>query len=251
MIYDLLAPIYDEVNKDVDYSRWADFIESIVRDHAVTRPELVLDLGCGTGRMTIELGRRGYDMTGVDISEQMLDVARKCGIAAGLDDRMLWLCQDMCDFELYGTVDLTVCCLDCLNHLTSPADLDRCLSLVHNYLIPDGLFVFDINGRAKFEQVYGNECYVIEQDHSFCVWQNNYDSRSRICDFYITLFNENKSGSYDRFDEVQTERMYTVRAMRSHLERSGFEVIGAYSDFSFTAATDESERIYFAARCKK
>ncbi|MBQ8372124.1 MAG: class I SAM-dependent methyltransferase [Clostridia bacterium] len=251
MIYDLLAPIYDEVNKDVDYSRWADFIEKIVERECAVRPELVLDLGCGTGRMTVELGKRGYDMTGVDYSEQMLDIARRGAIKEGVGDRMLWLSQDMCELELYGTVDLTVSCLDCINHLTSPAELSTCLSLVHNYLVPDGLFIFDINGKRKFEQIYGTENYVIENKDSFCVWQNDYNPRSRLCDFYITVFKQRRDGSYERFDEIQTERMYTLRAMKSQLSRAGFELIGAYSDFDFTEASDESERIYIVARCKK
>ena len=151
MIYDLIAPIYDEINKEIDYSAWADFIESAVKANSDTRPELVLDLGCGTGSMTLELAKRGYDMTGVDLSVEMLDIARERAYDSDLADKMLWLCQDMTGFELYGTVDLAVSCLDCLNHLTKPGELDKCLSLVHNYLIPDGLFIFDVNGKAKFE----------------------------------------------------------------------------------------------------
>ena len=136
MIYDILAPIYDGINADIDYSAWADFIEKIIeREYRGGRPELVLDLGSGTGSMTLELARRGYDMTGVDISPEMLDIARERAEREGLSDKMLWLCQDMREFELYGTVDVAVSCLDSINHLTSPADLSRTLSLVHNYLI--------------------------------------------------------------------------------------------------------------------
>ena len=250
MIYDLLAPIYDEINKEIDYSCWADFIESVVKANSATRPELVLDLGCGTGSMTLELAKRGYDMTGVDISVEMLDIARERAIDAGLADKMLWLCQDMTEFELYGTVDLAVSCLDCLNHLTKPAELDKCLSLVHNYLVPDGLFVFDVNGRAKFENVYADRSYVMETDSAMCIWQNDYNPRTHLCDFYITLFNE-EGGSYARYDELQRERMYKVADLKKRLVKVGFEFIGAYSDYSLTPATDEDERIYIVARCKK
>ena len=138
MIYDLLAPFYDRFNGDIDYAKWADFIESVIKkEYTEGTPSLVLDLGCGTGSMTLELAKRGYDMTGIDYSPEMLDIARGRGEECGLSDKMLWLCQDMRGFELYGTVDVTVSCLDALNHLVARGDLDKCLSLVHNYLIPN------------------------------------------------------------------------------------------------------------------
>ena len=251
MIYDLLAPIYDKVNGELDYESWADFIESVALSNMRAKPELVLDLGCGTGRMTLELARRGYDMTGVDLSFEMLDVARSEAEAAGLSDKMLWLCQDMREFELYGTVDLTVSCLDSINHLTSTKDLAKCFDLVHNYLIPDGLFVFDINGKAKFEDTYADNTFVIEEDNTVCIWQNYYNSYSKTADFYITLFTEEADGRYSRHEDIERERMYTVRQIKSALAKSGFEFIGAYSDFDLTPATDDDERIYFVARCKK
>ena len=252
MMYDLIAPIYDKINGELDYRAWADFIEENVRryNHDM-KTELVLDLGCGTGRMTLELARRGYDMTGVDLSPEMLDLARFAADEAGLSDKMLWLLQDITDFELYGTVELAVCCLDTLNHLTSLSDLKKCLSLVHNYLVPDGLFVFDINGKGKFEQVYADNSYVMEEDGSVCIWQNSYNFKTRLCDFYITLFREDEDGRYSRYDELQTERMYTLRSIKKSLSQCGFELVGAYSDFDFNEATDASERIYITARCKK
>ena len=160
MIYDLLAPFYDAINAEIDYIKWADFIEKILDKECKSRPELVLDLGCGTGRMTLELARRGYDMTGIDYSPEMLDIARYSAEEEGHD--ILWLCQDMREFELYGTVDAAVCCLDCINHLESKGDLESCLKLIHNYLIPDGIFIFDINGRFKFERIYSDNTYTME-----------------------------------------------------------------------------------------
>ncbi len=252
MIYDIIAPIYDKINQEIDYGKWADFIEEIIgRNYKNGKPELVLDLGCGTGRMTLELARRGYDMTGVDYSVEMLDIARSEAEKARLSDRMLWLCQDICEFELYGTVDVTVSCLDTVNHLTSISDLRKCFSLVHNYLAPDGLFIFDVNGKYKFENIYADQVYVMEDENSFCTWQNFYDPDSKLCDFYITLFKEINDGTYKRFDEEQQEKMYTLRSLKGVLKESGFEFIGAYSDFGFNGATDDSERIYITAKCIK
>ena len=251
MIYDLIAPIYDKINGEIDYGTWADFIEKVFLRFSNSRPDLVLDLGCGTGSMTLELAKRGYDMTGVDYSPEMLNIARERIERAKLDKDVLLLCQDMRAFELYGTVDAAVCSLDGLNHLLNTKDLKKCLSLVHNYLIPDGIFVFDINGKYKFENLYADNTYVMEEDGSLCIWQNDYDEKSKICDFYITLFKENSDGTYSRYDECQSERMYTLRSMKGALAECGFEFLGAYSDFEFNEADDESERLYIAARCKK
>lgn len=249
MIYDILAPIYDRVNGEVDYSVWADFIEENARRHMDEPPHLALDLCCGTGRMTLELARRGYDMTGVDLSPEMLGVARENAENEGLD--ILWLCQDMREFELYGTVELCTCLLDSVNHLTERRDLMDCFSLVHNYLSPNGLFIFDINGRGKFERVYADNAFVVEDGGDMCVWQNYYNAKSKFCDFYITLFKECEGGAYERVDEVQRERVYTIRQIKGALSGSGFEFLGAYSDFNFTEANDCDERIHFVARCKK
>ena len=252
MIYDLLAPIYDEINKDISYSLWADFIEKIIkRDYKGDEGELVLDLGCGTGSMTLELARRGYDMTGVDRSVEMLETAREREAGMNNPKPILWLCQDMCDFELYGTVGVVVSCLDCVNHLTDTKSLLKCFDLVHNYLSPDGLFIFDVNGKGKFENVYADNSYVYETDGSVCVWQNNYNPRTKICDFYISVFAEGDDGRYDRYDELDKERMYTVKSLKKALVDTGFLPIGFYSDFEFNNATDMDDRIYVVAKCKK
>ena len=250
MIYDLLAPFYDRINSDIDYTAWADFIEKVVEKHGEIAPELWLDLGCGTGRMTLELAKRGRDMTGVDYSPEMLDIAREEAERRGIDS-VLWLCQDMRAFELYGTVDVAISCLDSINHLSTAKDLDKCLDLVHNYLAPNGLFIFDINGKYKFENIYSDNSYVMEEDGAVCIWQNYYNKKNQTCDFYITLFEEQDDGRYERYDETQRERMYTLKSIKSHLAKNGLEFIGAYKDFEFTSASDDSERIYIVAKCKK
>ncbi len=250
MIYDLLAPFYDKINADIDYHAWADFIEKIVEKHGEREPELWLDLGCGTGKMTLELASRGRDMTGVDYSPEMLNLARERAEELNLHN-ILWLCQDIRDFELYGTVDVCISCLDTINHLVKPTDLDLCFDLVHNYLAPNGLFVFDINGKYKFENIYADNSYVMEEDGAVCIWQNYYNPSTKKCDFYITLFEEDVDGKYERYDEQQTERMYTLRSIKKHLESNSLEFLGAYSDFNFSDATDSSERIYIVAKCKK
>ncbi len=248
MIYDLVAPIYDHVNKEIDYSKWADFIENAVGRYGIPQTELVLDLACGTGSMTLELAKRGYDMIGVDLSVEMLNVARNRAYDDEVNSKVLWLCQDMTEFELYGTVDLVVSCLDSINHLTNVKDLKKCFSLVNNYLNPNGIFVFDINGRGKFERVYADKTYVVEDSESFCVWQNFYNPKSKTCDFCITMFEEGDDGSYTRYDEHQRERVYSINNIKKTLKETGLSFVGAYSNYEFDNASDDDERIYIIAK---
>lgn len=253
--YGAISAIYDKINSRVDYVAWADFFEKCFDKFLKERPELVLDLACGTGSMTLELARRGYDMIGIDASFDMLNEALERKFDLELPRDVLFLLQDMREFELYGTVGAISCCLDSLNYLTEDGDLEKCLSLVHNYLDPDGLFLFDVNTPHKFENVYGSNSYVYEEDDcgegNFCVWKNAYDEESRLCDFALTVFEKNEDGTYSRRDELQTERCYSKAEIEKALEKTGFEVIGFYSDFEFAPAQDTDERWYAVARAKK
>ena len=250
-LYQALAPFYDAFNGDLDYNKWADFMEESFRRYFPGRVESVLDLACGTGRMTEELCRRGYDMIGVDISPDMLAVARASAEEKGMAERILYLCQDMCDFELYGTVEAVVCCLDAVNHVTDRADLSRCFHWVHNYLVPNGLFLFDVNSPYKFREIYGDRAYVLEDDGVLCAWQNHFNEKSKTCDFFISLFSEREDGLYERTDTHQRERMYTIASLRRLLAENGFELLYICSDFSFGNAKENDERYYIAARAIK
>ena len=248
--YSAIAGVYDELNKDIDYSAWADMMEKCFERFGAKKPEIILDLACGTGRMTRELAARGYDMIGVDGSSDMLNEAYMRG-AEGI----LYLLQDMRGFELYGTVGATVCCLDSLNYLLDKNDLCKTFSLVHNYSDPDALFLFDMNTPYKFENVYADNAYVLESEDEYgavyCGWQNFYDRESRICDFYLSVFKENEDGKYLREDEQQKERCYTKEEILEALSVSGFELIDIYKDYEFGAPEHNTERWYFVAKAKK
>ncbi|MBE6611721.1 MAG: class I SAM-dependent methyltransferase [Ruminococcaceae bacterium] len=249
--YTSLAPVYDRLNADIDYAAWADHIERQFERFAPKMPESVLDLACGTGAMTVELARRGYDMTGIDLSEDMLAVARKKCDGERFRHPVLLVRQDMGEFELYGTVDAITCCLDSLNYLTSSDALRRTFLHAHNYLNPDGLFIFDMNAPAKFEQVYGENSYVLEDEGIFCAWQNFYNKKSKLCDFYLTIFTEDGDGRWHRFDEEQRERCWSLRTMKKLLDECGFELCALSEDFHGTEITPDTERWYFTARAKK
>ncbi len=247
--YVALAAAYDALNADVDYAKIASFYEAAFH-RAGLSPRLVLDLGCGTGKMTVELAKRGYDMIGVDGSAQMLTHAFSRKSEAPEADILL-LQQDMCDLELYGTVGAVVSTLDCVNYLTEDGDLDRCFSLVHNYLDPDGIFLFDVNTPYKFRHVFGDNAYVLENEQYYCGWQNEYSGDTELCRFYLSVFSQNEDGSYTRTDEEQTERCYSKEELTAALQRAGFSDIAFYGDTDFGAPHDTAERWFIKAICKK
>lgn len=249
-IYSSIAGVYDLLNDGIDYGAWADFISETVKKYSGFPVKLMLDLGCGTGKMTFALRERGYDMTGVDISPEMLAEAEEICREKNIGD-ILWLCQDMTEFELYGTVDAAVCCLDGINHLTGAGQAEKCLSLVHNYLVPNGIFIFDLNTPKKFREVYGQRDYILEDDGVLLAWQNDYNEKTKICDFYITKFSELPDGTYAREDSRQRERCYTERSIKNLLSKTGFELLFISSDFSDRAALPDADRWYVAARCVK
>ncbi len=253
--YTTLAGIYDDINKVVDYSGFADFYEDCFKRYMKEKPSLVLDLACGTGRMTEELDRRGYDMTGIDLSSEMLMIAKDRAYDLGRQDNILYLCQNMTSLELYGTVDATVCTLDGLNYLTEDGELEKTFSLVHNYLIPDGLFIFDMSTEYKFENVYANNTYLYDGTADgykyFCAWQNMYDRDSRIAEFTLTVFNEAEKRRYVRDEEVQYQRAYGRDEIVSALEDAGFAVLSVTGGFDFSPLCDRDERMFFVAACKK
>ena len=247
-IYGSMAKFYDRLNAGLDYSEWADFAERMIKENSSVPCELILDAACGTGSMTLELARRGYDMTGVDLSPEMLTVARERAADAG-QEGILFLCQDIGELDLYGTVDACVSTLDSINHVTNPEALASFFDLLHRcFLVPGGVLVFDINTPYKFENIYGNNDFILEDEGMYVGWQNSYDPDESMAYFYLTLFEEDEDGRYSRTEMTQTERCYGMEEMREMLEHAGFELIGVYSDYDLTPAEEEDERWYFVAR---
>lgn len=249
--YTVLAHVYDILNGGVKYSALCDAIERCFAEFLPKRPEIVLDLACGTGRLTAELARRGYDMIGVDGSADMLAQAQQNTEGLGV----LLLNQDMCGFELYGTVGAVVCSYDSLNYLRSEGQLEACFSLVHNYLDPDGLFVFDMNMPHKFETFYAQNDFILEDESGevYCGWQSEYRKRTRTCLFNLSIFEKDRTGLYRRRDEQHVEKAYPDSKITELLSRCGFELLRCSADMFQTEASDRkgSDRLYYAARCKK
>lgn len=244
MIYSNFAYIYDKLMYDVDYIKWANYIEDIFRQNGI-KPELVADIACGTGNFAIEMSTRGYDMIGIDISVDMLNCAKEKSQARGQD--ILFLCQDMTDFELYGTVDAIVCLMDSVNYITSKRDLNSFFKLVKNYLNPSGIFIFDINTPYKFEKKLENNVFYDIGDDITYIWQNNYDRKKKLCEFDLTFFVK-EGDSYKRYEETHIERSYLTDELKTILEKTGLKLIGIYDELEFSKPSKKSERVFFVSK---
>ncbi|MCX7772454.1 MAG: class I SAM-dependent methyltransferase [Clostridia bacterium] len=244
-MYTRFAEVYDRLTHDIDYVKWADYIQSAFLKFEKD-PKLVLELGCGTGSLAIELAQRGYDMIGVDLSPDMLFRASEKSREKGTD--ILFLNQDMREFELYGTVDAVLCMLDSLNYLTSLRDVKCVFKLVHNYLNPGGLFIFDLNSFYKLSTVLGNETFYELDEETSWIWSNTYDSRRKCTTFDLTFFLKNPDGLYERFDETHEERAYYPMEIKKALTSAGLKWLGTYGNLSFKRPGPKEERIFYVAQ---
>ena len=247
--YQSLAGCYDQFTRDVDYAAWADYIEKHFRRRGLPG-NTVLDLACGTGSLTLELARRGYEMIGVDLSPEMLtQAAEKNRGAAPIEP--IFLCQPMERLDLYGTIDACVCCLDSVNYVTDPKKLARAFQRVHLFLMPGGLFLFDVNTPEKLESLDG-QVFLDETEDTYCVWRAEYSKRSRICSYFMDLFRlDEESGQWERGEELHRERAYTVEELTGFLRQAGFLGIKVYGDKKMRAPRPGEQRVFFVARKDK
>ena len=245
MAYEFLAGCYDRFTQDVDYPRWADYIETHFTRCALPI-RTVLDLACGTGSLTAELARRGYEMIGADCSEEMLSVAaEKCRGAGAIEP--IFLHQAMEDLDLYGTIDACVCCLDSVNYVTSPKKLARAFRRVHTFLMPGGLFLFDANTPDKLRALDG-QVFLDEDEDAYCVWRAEFSPRRRVCTYGMDLFFREQGDLWRREAEVHEEYAYEPAELEDMLRQAGFRQIRQYGELKLRAPKPGEGRIFFAAR---
>ncbi len=243
--YESFASVYDLFMSDVDYDEWVDYIGEIWKKFNI-KPDLICELGCGTGNISLRLSKKGFDVIGIDNSDDMLSEARQKAENEKLD--VLFLLQDMREFELYGTVNCILCLCDSLNYITEEDDVLTVFKLVNNYLHPNGLFVFDLNTEYKFKNIYGENTFSEITDDAAYIWENYYDEDEQINEYYLNFFVKNHMGSYDRTEEEHYERAYSLDTIKSLIEKSGMKFEAAYDAFTFEPARQDSERIYVVAR---
>ena len=274
--YSSFAEVYDLFQDNIPYEEWCEYLAGLLADYGV-QDGILLDLGCGTGTVTELLAARGYDMIGVDNAEEMLGIAmrkktarrieKEDAQAAGAEideqdrrDSILYLCQDMREFELYGTVAAAVSICDSMNYITDLEDLTQVFRLVNNYLDPDGVFIFDLNTPYKYEELLADNTFAEVREESSFIWENFYDEEERINEYDLTLFirepedeteEENWSGNdgvYRRYTETHYQRAYTLEEVQAAAEEAGLIWVAAYDAFTREPVRPDSERIYVVLR---
>ncbi len=247
LAYEAFAQVYDTMMQDVPYEQWVEYILKLMSKFNC-KPEMILDLGCGTGTVTGLLAQKGYDMIGLDLSEDMLMRAKEKAKQANLD--ILYLCQDMTSFELYGTVGCILSVCDSLNYIVSETELLEVFKLVHNYLEPEGLFIFDMNTEYKFQEVMGDQVFAETFHDCAYIWDNYYYEEEKINEYILTLFTE-KKGLYERSEETHHEKAYSLEQIKGLIKASGLKLEAIYHDNTFEAPKKTTERVYFVAREQK
>ncbi len=262
--YTGFAQVYDRFMDNVPYEDWAADIRRILVNNGISEG-ILLDLGCGTGSITRRMADYGYDMIGIDISEEMLQIAieKKYDEEKNIPpnskrEDILYLKQDMKDFELYGTVAAIVCTCDSLNYITKEEELLHIFTLVNNYLEAGGIFLFDMNTEYKYREILKDSVIAENRDDCSFIWENYFDKETNINEYQVTIFveaqeqeiSQSKSKLYEKFSETHYQKAYSIDVIRRLLEEAGMEFIGVYEAFSEEPPKDTTERVCFIAREK-
>lgn len=240
---------YDGLTKNVEYKKRAEFFDSLIQKHCTSGGKYIVDLACGTGSLSEEMFKLGYDVSGIDLSEEMLNVALDKKYDSGFD--IQYICQDMTEFELYGNADAIICALDSINHLSSKEDMEKTINRAFLFTEPGGLFIFDANTVHKHRDVLSDNCFIYENDQVFCAWQNNYFEENNRVDITLDFFEKSEKGKYSRYTDSFSEITFDTETYLKMINDAGFEIVGTFDDDMKDPASLESERIFFVCRKNK
>lgn len=243
--YTSFASVYDTFMDNIPYEEWCEYLRGLLTDYGV-KDGLVLDLGCGTGSGTEILSGMGYDMIGVDNSGEMLQIAMEKRAESGHD--ILYLLQDMREFELYGTVRAVISICDSMNYVTEYEDLVTVFRLANNYLDPGGVLIFDLNTVYKYEQLLGENTIAENREECSFIWDNAYDPDTMINEYDLALFIEEQSGLYRKYEETHFQKAYSIETVKKAIEEAGMEFLAVYDAFTREVPGENSERVYVIAR---
>ena len=266
--YTDFAEVYDEFMDETPYEAWCERIIRLIEQYGITKPyseldaegkseeelallserNLILDLGCGTGTLTEMLASLGYDMMGIDMSYDMIQIAMEKREESGND--IMYLCQDMRELELYCTVGTILCTCDSINYLLKPEEIVETLKRVNNYLYPKGLFIFDFNTDYKYREVIGNTTIAENREDCSFIWDNYYDAESSINEYDLTIFVKEEEDLFRRFHEVHYQRGYSYGDMLNLVEKAGLEFVCALDSDNDGPVTVTTERVVMVCREK-
>lgn len=246
--YTSFAEVYDLFMDNVPYEEWADYLMEIFAENGV-QDGIMLDLGCGTGKLARLFAKRGFDMIGVDNSMDMLEIAKQAQ-GEEADSTILYLCQDMREFELYGTVRGIYSACDCLNYILEEDELLQVFRLVNNYLDPGGIFIFDMNTPYKYESLLADNTFAENREEGSFIWENYFDVESGINEYDLTLFVRDDDNRFMRFAEEHYQKSYPVRQVCALLQKAGMELVAVYDGYTKNPLREDSDRMTVIAREK-
>lgn len=239
--YNVFSILYDDLTENVNYKVRSDYISDFFIKHGIDKGN-ILDLACGTGSFTKEFLNKGYSLTGVDFSEDMLTVAQ-----TKLKGNYKLIKASMVDYVNENEYDGIICCLDSINHLTELSDVQKTFNNCYLNLKENGLFVFDVNTIYKHQEILANNTFVFDNDDYYLVWDNEaVDEREIRILIDIFLFN---GESYDRYSEEFNEYAYSIDELVTMLSNAGFSKVSIYDELSLDKYREDSERLYFV--CEK
>lgn len=243
--YSDFAKVYDTFMDDTPYEKWCGFLVSLLKKEGI-EDGLVLDMGCGTGTLAEMLEQAGYDMIGIDNSMDMLQIAMEKQRKKEKDS-ILYLLQDMREFELYGTVRAVVSICDSLNYLLERKEMVQTFQLVNNYLDPEGIFLFDFNTVYKYKEVIGDSVIAENREECSFIWENYYEDETGINEYDLTVFL--KEGElYRKFEETHYQRGYTLQEVKEALKQAGLVFLEAFDGETYKQPHENSERIFVMAK---
>lgn len=248
--YTAFAQYYDALTQNVEYAKRAKMLHSCIGKHlpAEMPDHILLDLACGTGSLSEEMAKLGWDVIGVDGSMEMLNIALDKKFDSGLP--IQYLQQDMRKLDLFGTISVTLCTLDSINHLPTTADVERVFSRVSLFSNPDALFLFDVNTEYKHRNLLAEQCFVYDLPEVYCVWQNALDDHAS--DYPVTIqldfFEKLENGQYERMSETFTEHIYPDADIRKMLADTGFSLLDVLDGDTFAAPCETTQRLLYIAR---
>lgn len=245
--YSVFARYYDELTANIDYKKRGEYFHEIIKKFKQTKENILLDLACGTGSISEVMAKLGYDVVGVDLSDEMLGMAIEKKFDSGLN--IQYLCQDMRHFEMYGTIDVTICALDSINHLASLDDVGKVFKNVAFFSEQEGLFIFDVNTAYKHYNILANNTFTYETEDVYCVWENTLVPETGEVKMNLEFFEREENGMYSRSNDSFSEKAYSEEDIERLLAESGFEVLAKYGDDTFEPPTETSQRIVYVARC--